>query len=702
MRNTQVAAQESVQAEALGAAAAADAAELGAGSALGALRLSARDGGDVRTLASMGAALGALQATLEVHACKVVVAGLQCPGKFASVNCVVEAGELAVVTGPRLQLRSNVGPAAVLQALAGAPPKGTSGKAVAVGDGVAFDLLRSRLPKLEHKTTIPRKATPAEVLQHVMIMDGLLSAKSRRKVMKLIPVAFDGLLDCKRVLSTKIQVGDRDVLESQWALGRNMCCQFMKQLTALERRKLEFLCEFVRSRRPNTMLMLETKELVYHELFKFVQFLRAFCTRSGTANVIIRIKALSGRTIHLCDKIVVMSGKDIVFSGRPDNLMAYTQDVLLFKRPESFSVAEFLIDSIDPFLHGADVSDIVKAYEDSAQYLANFDTAQKEILNAEGIALQVHSEKFKHIGRWFAQLRVTFFREHQNYYRTAGLTTLRCLLYCVFAIMVAVISWLTSNVNDTAQRIWMLIALIDFVVAASLFGMFALRLERKTLEHELGTGRVLLSSWLLGHFFGSSLGLLYVALPPAILTYFLLELHIVDDSASSLVLFLANFWVVLIICEALWVLVVLLAPPKKNATILASFLTLAFVLGQSIFTKIADLPANRYVLFISIFKPAMNTFFERTYSGTLQTYNMPLEWSGDDACVIEPNSDSNFTASQVLSCLETRVWSGSCDINLAQGTRWAGNDALECLGFPPGSAASSFVASLAIIILIKL
>jgi len=116
--------------------------------------------------------------------------------------------------------------------------------------------------------------------------------------------------------------------------------------------------------------------------------------------------------------------------------------------------------------------------------------------------------------------------------------------------------------------------------------------------------------------------------------------------------FSSNFLLLLLIVEGLWTLVALTVNQKRRTTILASFMALAFVLGQGIFTKIANLPANRYVMFISIFRPAMNTFFDAQFNGDDPRFFLFQYWRDVPECQIyDRNDTAAFSSNFIFYCI---------------------------------------------------
>jgi len=168
---------------------------------------------------------------------------------------------------------------------------------------------------------------------------------------------------------------------------------------------------------------------------------------------------------------------------------------------------------------------------------------QEQVL-AQELAAKVEScqpleraEPIYFITLWFAQVFSFTKREFRNYARTAGLTTLRAALYLTMALLTGVYDKLVGQddeIFEANHRIWLLMAFFDFSVAASLFGLFALRIERKTLMSEYETERVYISAWHLGQGLASLPIILFTSSPASVAVYFLLDLHRVDEAGVSL------------------------------------------------------------------------------------------------------------------------------------------------------------------------
>jgi len=249
---------------------------------------------------------------------------------------------------------------------------------------------------------------------------------------------------------------------------------------------------------------------------------------------------------------------------------------------------------------------------------------------------------------------------------------------------------------------WLLIAFFDFSVAASLFGLFAIRLSRKSMFAEIDTGRSFLTAWHAANFWASVIPIILSSTPAAIIAFY--GMGFSHDSTYSTarlaITFISSYWLILVLVESLWTLIGLAMSQKKNATIMASFFGLAFILGQQAFTKIAELPANRYIMFISIFRPVMNGLFYSQFAGTNPKYFLPQEWDPKAECVLHANdTKTTWTAPKILDCMNYTVWTGHCDVEPVEGTIWTGDEILDCMNYEPNPALN---ASLSIVIIFML
>jgi len=651
-----------------------------------------------------------LQEMLKIVDCEIAIEDLKVAEKLSQVNLTVKPGEMVFFVGPKYQGKKS-GCSVLMHVLSGrAYKKGflskVSGRAVALGvdqhDGISFDLVRHKSPYVYNKTTIYRKATSLETLHIALINEGFCDFEMRKQILEMLPSEFEGLIEKNTLSARNTQVGDRDVDEGGVEFGRGRCCQHMFELSALERRKLEFVCQFLRTHRPNVTFLVENKELVYFELMHFASFLRGMSTRFQTS-MFVRLKQMHGRNWKYCDKLVLMSEKNLLFAGKPDTFERYIMNFSL-DVPSGYSPVEFFVDNADPNINpGVDLDAFANEFAVSSIWQEEQDLAHALATKSDSCVPLKRKENLAVTSRWFAQFWNFTKREFRNYIRTAGLTTLRALLYLTMSMLTGIYDVLTSAKDHQFKanhRIWLLMAFFDFSVAASLFGLFALRIERKTLMSEYESERVYLSAWHLGQGLASVPVILFISLPASVTIYFLLELGKANDSFMK---FISNFWLLLLIVEGLWTLVALTVNQKRGTTILASFLALAFVLGQGIFTKIANLPANRYVMFISIFRPAMNTFFDSQFSGDDARYFLFQYWRDSSECQISDSNDTiAYSSKFILDCITPHTWSGDCTIKAEQGTLWNGDEVLECLNFVPNSAVVNAISSIFIFLLIRL
>jgi len=458
-----------------------------------------------------------------------------------------------------------------------------------------IDLLNNncKMIYMDQYTSMYRKLTPKECMHFYLSMYCALSYEEREALIESMELRNAALL------SSTIHVGDAQIDEGAHSKMKDRCCQLRSAMSSLDRWKLNFLCNFFQPHRMDfAFLRLPVKELSDISLESLFKFIKA----SGSSVVAHATDRVDPGVLGEASWLCVKHGSRTLFSGKPDEV------VNVFSRleipvPTHHTACSFLFN----LARTADLPKDIFVPEEVLKLLGDPSQDVREI---------DHPDSKRKID-WFIQFRLILVRDLKNYLRTPGLTTLRVLLYLVMLVICSIFA-IGTHPGDISWKIYVMVAFFDFTVAISLFGLFALRVMRKTLFAEVRSPQISFSAWHFGNFIASGIVQIFLAIIPSIIMYVILELSASRDQDmtkfwSGFKLFL-NYFVFLWTLEELWTMIALCIPDKKKSTIIASFFALAFLVGQGIFTKLANKPASRFVMFISIFRPLMNSFFDSIVS----------------------------------------------------------------------------------------
>jgi len=535
-----------------------------------------------------------LRTLLGITECKVAVEGLAVKDRVEETSFGLNPGEILCIIEAAKQPKDKGG-TVLLNVLSGRSTQhgiktqDITGSAVAFGENKKYNLLKTKTPIISHRTTIYRKLTPVETLNTALVMDGFCDSKQQKLVMDLVKKEFGDIVE-EDLFSKKVHVGDLEVTEGGVERTKGVCCQCKHHLTQLSRWKLEFLTRFLQSNRPDITIMKHNKEMAFYDMLAYVKFLKQVCisviddTKTRRSSMIIHSRSLSGRLLEHFDKVVFTSEDSVLFVGSPTDFSQYI-DCIDVTVPCHYSAAEFWLDVTNKRINeDADLTECSSFFRSSEFHAKTLAFATSLGVEAKKIEDFTTCESpVSAIKQWFKQFAAVFMREQKNYYRTAALTTLRGLLYVVFAVISTIIAGRIRH-GDASRMMWLLIAFFDFSVAASLFGLFAIRLSRKSMFAEIDTGRSFLTAWHAANFWASVIPIILSSTPAAIIAFY--GMGFSHDSTYSTarlaITFISSYWLILVLVESLWTLIGLAMSQKKNATIMASFFGLAFILGQQV------------------------------------------------------------------------------------------------------------------------